>query len=153
MDITIRKATYKDLDTILGFEQGVINAERVFDSTLKANNAIYYDLENMLIAPNIELIVAEYNNKVIASGYARIENAKPYLNHAQHAYLGFMYVVPDFRGKGINLMIINYLNKWAALNGINEIRLDVYFENLPAIRAYEKAGFKSHMIEMRMDIG
>jgi len=33
--ITIRKATFDDLATLFLFEQGVIEAERPFDSTLK----------------------------------------------------------------------------------------------------------------------
>jgi GNAT superfamily N-acetyltransferase len=38
----------------------------------------------------------------IDAGYARIEQAKPYLKHTAYAYLGFMYVLPAYRGKGIN---------------------------------------------------
>jgi len=151
-DIIIRKATQDDLDTLLTFEQGVIAAERPFDITLKGDPNHYYDIEKMITTPEVELLVAELDGELVASGYARIENAKPYLLHAQHAYLGFMYVVPQHRGKGINKKIIDALTAWSASKNITELRLDVYSDNEPAIKAYERSGFARHMINMRMGL-
>lgn len=151
-DVIIRKASLKDLKTLLIFEQGVISAERPFDTTLKNGKINYYDLEKMINAIDVELVVAELNDEIIASGYARIEHAKPFLQHARHAYLGFMYVDPRHRGKGINKMILNALFEWASSKNISEIRLEVYQENEAAIKAYEKAGFAKHIIEMRMKL-
>lgn len=151
-EITTRAATYDDIDTLLYFEQGVISAERPFDITLKTTDAKYYDLEKMITDPHVELVVAVYKNEIIGSGYARIETSKPYLKHEQHAYLGFMYVKPGFRGKGVIQKIIETLIQWAGSQNITEIRLDVYNENHAAIKAYEKAGFKKHMIEMRTSL-
>jgi GNAT superfamily N-acetyltransferase len=145
----IRKAKEEDLPTLFHFEQGVIAAERPFDPTLKREHTNYYDLPGMINAPHILLLIAEMDGQLIGSGYARIEAAKPYLQHQQHAYLGFMYVDPPFRGKGVNRLIMDGLENWAAEQGITELRLDVYHENLPAIKAYEKTGFSKHMIEMR----
>ena len=150
--LIIRKAVLNDLDTLLVFEQGVISAERPFDTTLKNDPINYYDIEKMIAADDIELVVAVSEDKVIGSGYARIENAKPYLKHHQHAYLGFMYVVPEYRGKGVNKIIIDALAKWSAAKNITELRLDVYQNNTGAVKAYEKAGFSKHMIEMRMGL-
>jgi GNAT superfamily N-acetyltransferase len=148
--IVIRRASSQDIRTLRIFEQGVIAAERPFDSTLKNGLIHYYDLEEMIAADHIEILVAELHNQLIGSGYARIEEAKPYLQHKKHAYLGFMYVIPEYRGKGVNQKIIEALKQWAIQQNITELRLDVYNDNLPAIKAYEKTGFKRHMIEMRM---
>ena len=148
--ILIRKATSYDVETLLTFEQGVIEAERPFDSTLKEGHITYYDLQDLIARDDAEIVVAELNREIIASGYARIEKSKPYLGHEKHAYLGFMYVNPLHRGKGINQLIIEFLKNWAVSNNIHELRLDVYFENVNAIKAYEKIGFSKHMIEMRM---
>ncbi len=151
-NLTVRKAIPADLDTLLQFEQGVIHAERPFDTTLKNGIINYYDLSGMITDPDVEIVVAELENEIIASGYARIEKSKPYLSHSLYAYLGFMFVVAEHRGKGINNLILDVLKKWTASKGISEMRLEVYNDNLPAIKAYEKAGFKKHMVEMRMDI-
>ena len=95
-------------------------------------------------------MVAELGGTPVGCGYARIETARHYLKHAQHAYLGFMYVLPAQRGKGINKLIIEALGRWAATQGVTELNLDVYEGNLPAIKAYEKAGLVKHLLNMRM---
>lgn len=145
----IRKATHEDMPTLLRFEQGVINAERPFDETLKRDETRYYNLEEMITAPHIELLVAEKEGQLVGCGYARIEQAKPYLQHTHHAYLGFMYVEPEYRGQGLNQAILKALETWASQQGVTELRLEVYAGNASAIKAYEKAGFLHHMIEMR----
>ncbi len=150
--IRIREATLNDLDVLLTFEQGIISAERPFDPTIKEGEVHYYDIAAMIYEPHISVVVAEVDGKVIGSGYARIEDAKPYLKHTQHAYLGFMYVVPEFRGKGVNSLIVRNLAEWARGRGIKEMLLEVYDENGPAVRAYEKAGFTAHLLQMRMPI-
>ncbi|MEP6596292.1 MAG: GNAT family N-acetyltransferase [Ginsengibacter sp.] len=150
--IIIRKASLQDVNMLLRFEQGVINAERPFDSTLKNEHIHYYDIEGMITASHIEIVVAELDSEIIGSGYARIENSKPYLKHQSHAYLGFMYVYPNHRGKGVNKKIIEALKDWTISQNITEMRLDVYDANLTAIKAYEKAGFTKHMVTMRMSL-
>ncbi|XHR98302.1 GNAT family N-acetyltransferase [Mucilaginibacter sp. UC70_90] len=62
----------------------------------------------------------------------------------------FMYVLPAYRGMGVNQAIIEELKKWIVEQGLTEIRLEVYNDNIGAIKAYEKAGFKKRMIEMRI---
>ena len=148
-DILIRQARLEDLPVLYQFEQAVIAAERPFDATLKSGQIHYYDIEKMIVDTDVELLVAAINKEVVGSGYARIENAKPFLQHGRHAYLGFMYVTPQWRGKDINKKIIDALTNWVQQHNITELRLDVYQPNIAAIKAYEKAGFTKHMIEMR----
>jgi GNAT superfamily N-acetyltransferase len=148
----IRPARHSDLPTLFRFEQGVIATERPFDPTLNDDPIHYYDLAAMIDAHEVALVVAESDGVLIGSGYARIEPAKPYLRHPLHAYLGFMYVEPSHRGKGINRLIIDALKHWALSRNITELRLDVYHDNTNAIKAYEKAGFSQHLINMRQGI-
>lgn len=150
--IIIRKATAADLDTLFEFERGIVTTERPFDDTLKEGEIHYYDLAAMIGADDVQLLVAQFGDEVVGSGYARIENVKNYLKHAQHAYLGFMYVKPAFRGKGINKMILDSLKGWCTERKITEMRLEVYAENVAAVKAYEKAGFKILLTWMRMGL-
>jgi ribosomal protein S18 acetylase RimI-like enzyme len=151
-DITIREAALHDLETLLRFEQGVIGAERPFDPTLGDDPIRYYDIKEMIRATHIQLVVAEVDGALAGCGYARIEDAKPYLKHRQYAYLGFMYTEPEYRGRGINQRIIDSLKEWSLSRGITEMRLEVYAGNLVAQKAYVKAGFDRHMIEMRQEL-
>ena len=128
--IIIRKAHPNDLEKLLEFEQGIITAERPFDPTLKSEKINYYDIEKMISALDVEVLVAEIGSEIVSSGYARIVTAKPYLNHLNYAYLGFMYTVADHRGKGVNAKIIEALKKWCTLQNVFEMRLDVYNDNI-----------------------
>ncbi|WP_426589222.1 N-acetyltransferase family protein [Mucilaginibacter sp. R-33] len=147
----IRKATIEDLPVLLQFEQGIITAERPFDSTLKPDPISYYDLKAFITSTDVQVLVAEIDGEIAGSGYARIKkNPDAYYDFEKYAYLGFMYVLPAYRGMGVNQTIIEGLKKWVADQGLAEIRLEVYNDNIGAIKAYEKAGFKKRMIEMRI---
>ena len=151
-EIKIRKASLLDLGQLLDLEQDLIKTERPFDPTLKPDPINYYDLRSLLASPLAEVIVAEAGNKIIASGYARIDRSRPFLKHRNHAYLGFMYVLPEYRGQGINKRIIEALKNWAAIQNITEFSLEVYYDNVSAIKAYEKIGFSKYMLEMRFNL-
>ncbi len=145
-----RTATPNDIDDLRRFEQGIIEAERVFDPTLKAGRIQYYDIERMLAAADVHFVVAQRGNELLACGFARIENAEAYLSHLKQAYLGLMYVDPKYRGQSINSGIVERLKQWCCKKGVTELRLEVYSDNLAAVGAYEKAGFSKHIIEMRL---
>lgn len=149
-DIFVRNATLEDLQVLLEYEQGVIAAERPYDPTLAENPISYYDLPSLISSDDAEVVVAVTESRIIGCGYALVKKARHYLDHEEYAYLGFMYTHPEFRGKGINSKILDELKLWSAEKGLTEIRLTVYDENLSAIRAYEKNGFKKHIIEMRL---
>jgi ribosomal protein S18 acetylase RimI-like enzyme len=147
----IRKATIDDLPLLLQFEQGIISAERPFDSTLRPGAISYYDLKGFITSADVQVLVAEINGEIAGSGYARIKNnPDTYYDFEKYAYLGFMYVLPAHRGKGVNQAIIEELKKWVAEQGLVEIRLEVYSDNTGAIKAYEKVGFEKRMVEMRI---
>lgn len=145
----IRPAKLEDIPKLRQFEQGVIAAERPFDPGLREDPVHYYDLDYLVQSSEARLAVIEAGQELLACGYARIERAKPYLSFNRQAYLGFMYTIPEYRGRGLNRLILQDLEQWALSMGVHECRLEVYSGNTPAIRAYSKAGFSHHMIQMR----
>ena len=151
-DLIVRRAEIDDLDILHGFERGIVKAERPFDPTLKAGEIHYYDLRELILSPDAEVLVAVTGGKLVGSGFADIRRANDYFKHERYAHLGFMYVEPDFRGRGVIQMILEELKKWSLAQGVSELRLEVYDANSAAIRAYEKAGFKAHVLKMRMDV-
>lgn len=148
--VTIRSAHLSDLERLLVFEQAIIDAERPFDATIRDGPDVgYYDLEELLSSPDAEVVVAEVGVEMIGSGFARIERSEAYLKHDEHSYLGFMYVVPKHRGRGINKKIIAALEEWSLSKGVTEMQLEVYVDNIGAIRAYEKSGYSRLILTMR----
>ena len=150
--ITIRKATTEDLSILYEFEQGVLHAERPMDKTLKLKNTYYYDIPNLINDSNVELVVGEINGVTVGCGYARIKQARDCFQFDQFSYLGFMFTKEDYRGKGVNKRIMNYLYDWSLSRGIYEVRLEVYPSNNAAIKAYEKVGMQATMHTMRIDL-
>jgi ribosomal protein S18 acetylase RimI-like enzyme len=151
--IKTRSASLNDLPKLEEFLQLLVAAERPFDETLKNGKIIYYDLRELIESDDAELLVLDDNGSLIGCGYAQIRKAKSYLQYEEYAHLGFMFVVPEYRGMGLNQQLITALKSWALSKGIKEVRLEVYEDNTAAVKAYEKAGFRKLLSTMRCDIG
>tara|TARA_B000000475_G_scaffold198931_1_gene161542 strand:- start:156 stop:614 length:459 start_codon:yes stop_codon:yes gene_type:complete len=148
----LREATLDDLSTLLEFEKRLIEYERDFTPNLKKSDFNYYNLKSYIKDPDISVVVAEEKNKLIASGYALIRENKQYKMPEKLIFLGFMYVIPEYRGKGINKKILDYLIAWGKNKGLNEFQLTVYAQNESAINAYKKSGFSFETITMRLNL-
>lgn len=144
-----REAKMTDIPRLLEMEQGVVEAERPFNPEIKPGNPTYYDLEALIDSDLAYVLVVEDEGRIIGSGYAKIQVSKEIFTHEQNGYLGFMYVEPEYRGKGINQQVVKKLNQWCVDKGQTHVYLEVYAENQAAIRAYEKAGFEPCLIEMK----
>lgn len=149
-DLVIRKATKEDLPALLYAEQEIIRTERPFDPTLRPGEFHYYDLSKMIGTDAAEVLIAELDGAFAGCGNARIKTGMPYNTFERYAFLGCMYVLPEHRGKGIIQSIIGELKKWAAEKGLDEIQLQVYSDNIAAIKAYEKVGFQKMLVDMRI---
>ena len=150
--IKFRSAQINDLRVLYEFEQGIVSAERPFDPTLKSGHINYYDIKALIESNTTEVIVALSDDEIVGSSYVEIKRAEPFQNFEHYAYLGFMFVKPEHRGKGISQNIIEELKTWARSRNLTEMRLEVYNENHRAIKAYEKVGLQKHMVEMRVVI-
>ncbi|MFT5102867.1 MAG: RimJ/RimL family protein N-acetyltransferase [Candidatus Latescibacterota bacterium] len=148
----VRNARLEDLDVLQEFKMELIRAELPMDPTIKEDTTSYYDLAELITSGQSDLFVIEINSEIVASGYAQILDDRPYLKHEKQGYLGFMFVPEKHRGNGYNKLIVDKLLAWCKERKVYEIKLDVYHVNESALRAYEKAGFKKHLINMRLDI-
>ncbi len=149
--IIIQEAALEDIHTLKQFEQEVIKYERPFAPNLKEDPITYYNLENLIKCKDTQVLVAIIDHTIVGSGYASIEKSAIYKKPDQYAYLGFMYVAPNHRGKGINGKLTQQLIDWATSRNISEIQLDVYANNTSAINAYNKVGFIPDLLKMRLN--
>ena len=149
-DLIYRKAILDDLYVLNEFEQALIECERPYASNLKEGVISYYDIKSLIKNPDALLYVAEIKGRLVGSGYALIKDSVAYKKPERFAYLGFMYVQPEYRGKGINGTLVKKLISWAKSKNIQEIQLDAYAKNDSALRAYEKLGFKPDLLKMRL---
>ncbi len=150
--VSIRTASLDDLPTLLIFEQGIVSAERPFDHTLKPDPISYYDVSALITDANAEVVVAEIDGVLVGSGYVKKKRSRAYVQPEYHAFIGFLYVDPGYRGRGVNRLVLDALFGWARSHDLPEIHLTVYPDNASAIRAYEKAGFTPYISEMRINL-
>ena len=150
--VHLRSASLDDLPTLLKFEQGIVSAERPYDHTLKPDPISYYDVGALITDEDAEVVVAEIDGVLVGSGYAKKKRSRAYVQPEYHAFIGFLYVDPAYRGRGVNRLVLDALFQWARKNDLPEIHLTVYPENASAIRAYEKVGFKPYISEMRLNL-
>jgi GNAT superfamily N-acetyltransferase len=149
-NLIIRAAVQADLPILKEFEQGIIATERPFNDCLKSEPICYYDIGALIDGESSCVMVVDDNGVIVGSGYVRIRESKAHLKHYFHAYLGFMYVAPTHRGQGINQLVIQALVSWAKDQGMQDFYLEAYADNSPALKAYEKLGFKALLIEMKL---
>ena len=74
----IREAVIEDLPILKIFEQEIIQFERPFASNIKKDPVTYYDLKELILQKDSQVLVAIIDNKIVGSGYAQIQNSKPY---------------------------------------------------------------------------
>lgn len=95
------------------------------------------------------LYVAKQNGKIIGS---IILNHKPESAYEKvrwqidmdysNVFVVHTFVVhPDYMKCGVGKILMDYSIQLAKQSGIKSIRLDVYENNIPAIKLYEKCGF------------
>lgn len=148
----IRPANHSDLNTLLDFEQKIIETERPMDPTIIQDKPIsYYPLADYLSDDNTQILVAEIDGQIVGSVYGQIRPRKDFFKTTHLGYIGFMYVRKVYRGRGLSQLLIESIRKWFQKKNILEVILHVYAKNPRAIRAYEKSGFESHLIEMRFN--
>ena len=148
--IAVRRATMADLETLRRFEQGIIAAERPFDPTIRKGDVQYYDIGALIVSPDAFVALAERGGAAVGCGFARKSPSRSFEEPPFHAYVGLMFVAPEHRGGGVSDALLAALKDWARATGLVEMRLEVYPDNAPAMRAYRKSGFAPHMLEMRL---
>jgi GNAT superfamily N-acetyltransferase len=149
-ELIIRAAVEADLPILKEFEQGIIATERPFNDCLKSEPICYYDIGALIDGESSIVMVAEDDGVIVGSGYARIRESKAHLTHDFDAYLGFMYVASTHRGQGINQLVIQALISWGKTQGMQDFYLEAYAKNSSALKAYEKLGFKTSLVEMKL---
>jgi len=152
INFEIKQASLQQLARLKQIEQLIIQAEHNFERNFRAGEIYYYDLESLIKSQDALVLVAENNGEIIASGYAKIKPSLDYLQDDFHAYLGFMFVEPKFRGQGIIQDIIKRLVSWSKSRGMTVVCLEVLNKNDAAISAYKQLGFEKNLVEMRLNL-
>ncbi len=102
-----------------------------------------------LLTPQLDestMFIGEHDNQLIAmTGVMR--NGSPKTRHS--AWIWGVYVTPEWRGLHLAEEVIASCISWARARNVIIVKLGVAAVNQPAIRCYERCGFKIYGTEPR----
>ncbi|HTR14089.1 MAG TPA: GNAT family N-acetyltransferase [Roseiarcus sp.] len=124
--VTIREGSLDDLDAIVKLECDSFPDDRV------SRRALRYFLR----APHRPIVAAVIDGEL--AGYALLSLRK----RARAARIYSFAVAAHFARRGIGLALLHALEKYALANRRTALRLEVRYDNAPAIALYEKFGFR-----------
>lgn len=153
--MNIRKATLKDAQSMIKLSQESFQHGVQFDKTLNvdwpANHQEHY--REILSGRDVITFVAESENKMVGYLVGRIIKAETWRKNIKKiAELENMFILEQYRGKGIGKELIKRFMLWAKENKIKRLKVVASSGNTLAINVYKKAGFDESAIILERDL-
>ena len=160
MSIVVRIATENDIDTIEHLYNDLNDFLEIHENYPCWKKGVYpirEDAEEALVKGN--LYVAIIDGKVAGTVVYSDEQEKAYREvkwqiefEVSVITICKLAVHPKYFGRGVGNALLDYAVFVGEERSAKAIRLDVYEENLPAIRLYEKCGFKDMgLVDLGLD--
>jgi ribosomal protein S18 acetylase RimI-like enzyme len=97
--------------------------------------------------------ISQTNNEQIISQSSPIAclwmgNAIDQVTSSRYAHIFLLYVIPEYRHQGIAKQLITQAETWAKKRGDTQIGLQVFQENIPALKLYQKVGYQTQSLTM-----
>ena len=77
-----------------------------------------------------------------------VGNAIDQVQGNRHAHIFILYVVPEYRRRGIGTALMRYVENWAIQRGDRQIGLQVFQSNKPALNLYNQLGYQTQSLWM-----
>lgn len=126
----IRPLESKDLDQVCAIE------EKAFSMPWKRE-----DFEGLIKDNDSDYFVVDFNGRVVGTA--------GYTNQVGEGYINNVVIDEDYRGRGLAEELLRAVICEGNEKGIKDFTLEVRVSNIPAIKLYEKLGFKSVGIRKR----
>ncbi len=101
--------------------------------------------------PSQHVWVAQDGDMVVSFGRAGVPAAQ-YWRQVKRAQFFSLYVLPEYRSKGVGSLMFEHFFEWARGQGATVANLMVYANNVRAIELYERLGFHGQMMEMEREL-
>ena len=138
MTFHIRRAKTADLESLVSFAIAEAKeAEGIKKDSERVRQGITTALHNESVAM---YWVLEKNDSEVIGNVSIVKEWSDW-NSGYYWWIQSMYLLPEFRGKGLMERLIQALKDAARNEGALELRLYVHRNNAQAISAYQKVGF------------
>jgi ribosomal protein S18 acetylase RimI-like enzyme len=145
-DITVRRATLDDLETVLELRLALLREYRA--------NRIYRRLRSdararareifaaQLASPDEITLLAQRQGEVVGILRCVDTLGYPLLLPERHGYISSVYVLPEARHSGVLSKLLAEATSWCEARNLTELRLHSTAENAVANSAWEALGFR-----------
>ena len=138
MALDIRRAKSADLESLVSF--AVAEAKEA-EGIKKDSERVRQGVTTALNDDSIAMYwVLEKNNTGVIGSVSIVKEWSDW-NSGHYWWIQNMYILPEFRGKGLMERLIQALKDTARNEDAIELRLYVHKNNAQAISAYQKVGF------------
>ncbi len=77
-----------------------------------------------------------------------VGNAIDQVTGNRHAHIFLLYVLPEYRRRGIGTALMKYVENWAIQRGDRQLGLQVFQSNQPALNLYHQLGYQTQSLWM-----
>ena len=77
-----------------------------------------------------------------------VGNAIDQVSGDRHPHIFLLYVIPEYRHRGIGKGLMAYIEDWATQKGDRQIGLQVFQSNTPALNLYHQLGYQEQSLWM-----
>ncbi|RLG67480.1 ribosomal-protein-alanine N-acetyltransferase [archaeon] len=133
LDVVVRKATLDDLNAVIAINREALPENYHYDFFLRI-------LQNY----NDLFYVAEYNDEIIGYIMCRVEWGLPHIGFGlvSKGHIVSLAVRTPYRRRGVASRLLEAVHNKMKQMGIKEAFLEVRVNNIPAIKLYEKFGYR-----------
>jgi len=155
---SIRPATLKDVGAIgrrgalLVREHHDFDPQRFIEATAQTEKRYGSFLGTQLEEPNIVILVAERDGKVIGYTYSGVEGIDYMSLRGPAGVIYDIVVDPDHRQQGVGRILIDATLAALKNKGSPRVVLSTAERNAAAQRLFDRAGFRRTMIEMTREL-
>lgn len=152
---TIRKGTLSDTEEIKALWKRMMNYHVSLSNqfSLDENADQFYQiyLVNSLNNPKVNYTVAYDKQETKMLGYIRgaVTLRAPIYANRKIGRISEIFVLPEFRGKGLGVSLTNKIKEWFKKKGIFDIELEVASLNHYGIEFWKNQGFYEFKTIMR----
>ena len=128
----------------------LIQDESKYNEMINPNFIVNNYFENIYNNENNTLLIAVTNNEIV--GYIFVKTIEAEIENQRLALIDGLFVLEEYRGKGIASSLINESLKWTKENNINIVKIKVMSNNINAVKLYEKFKFTELSKEMILSV-
>lgn len=156
MEYTIRQATEKDFSIIQALNAALFDYDAPHDDALntswpRSKEGIAYYHQKLIDPSHVALIAQDRDGNAIGYVIGSASNKFRY-RKVKTGELENMFVVPQWRRRGVGKALIGELRRRMKAKGTDRIYVSAYAKNEDAIHFYDSCGFDLWEVGLEMKV-